>query len=193
MPSIRLRLLKWLIGPILLLNLAGGALTYVLAWMPAQIAFDQSLSDAAGALAARFTVRDAAGALIAGDADFAAPRHPLRALAPLAYDAALRGEPVRSVALRYDADGRSAYIAVAKTLRKRVQIRGAIFRALVPLEALFTLASVGLIWFSVTNGLLPLNRMRADLNARGGDELAHQRHRRAVRTQSRRARLQRPA
>ena len=201
MPSIRLRLLKWLIGPILLLNLAGGALTYVLAWMPAQIAFDQSLSDAAGALAARlavrdgrwqidlprqaeqvlrnddtdavyFTVRDAAGALIAGDADFAAPRHPLRALAPLAYDAALRGEPVRSVALRYDADGRSAYIAVAKTLRKRVQIRGAIFRALVPLEALFTLASVGLIWFSVTNGLLPLNRMRADLNARGGDELA---------------------
>src|SRR5471030_1964021 len=35
-----------------------------------------------------------------------------------------------------------------------------------------SLASVGLIWFSVTNGLLPLNRMRADLNARGGDELA---------------------
>ncbi|WP_295996686.1 sensor histidine kinase [Rugamonas sp.] len=201
MPSIRLRLLKWLIGPILLINLAGGALTYLLAWMPAQIAFDQSLSDAAGALGARlavrdgqwqidlprqaeqvlrnddtdavyFTVRDAGGGLIAGDADFAAPRRPLRALAPQAYDAALRGEPVRTVALRYDAGGRSATIAVAKTLRKRVQIRGAIVRALIPLEALVTLASVGLIWFSVSNGLLPLNRMRNDLNARGGDALA---------------------
>ncbi|MYM92083.1 sensor histidine kinase, partial [Rugamonas sp. FT82W] len=53
MNSIRLRLLKWLIGPILLINLAGGALTYMLAWLPAQQAFDQGLSDAAAALGAR--------------------------------------------------------------------------------------------------------------------------------------------
>ena len=97
MPSIRLRLLKWLIGPILLLNLAGGALVYGLAWLPAQMAFDQSLADAASALGARlqlrgerlevdlprqaeqvlrnddtdavyFAVRDAGGRLVAGDA-----------------------------------------------------------------------------------------------------------------------------
>jgi hypothetical protein len=28
------------------------------------------------------------------------------------------------------------------------------------------------VWFSVSNGLQPLNRLRADLNARGGDDLA---------------------
>ncbi|MES2116162.1 MAG: sensor histidine kinase [Pseudomonadota bacterium] len=196
--SIRLRLLRWLIGPILLLNLAGGALTYLLAWMPAQIAFDQALSDAAGALGARlaqrdgrwqidlphqaeqvlrndntdavyFAVRDGAGALIAGDADFPAPA----AAGPgptAAYDTVLRGEAVRAVALRPAAGG--PVIAVAKTLRKRGQIRAAIVRVLILLEAAFTLASVGLIWFSVSNGLQPLNRMRADLNARAGDDLS---------------------
>jgi two-component system, OmpR family, sensor histidine kinase TctE len=196
--SIRLRLLRWLIGPILLLNLAGGALTYLLAWMPAQIAFDQALSDAAGALGARlaqrdgrwqidlphqaeqvlrndhtdavyFVVRDGAGALIAGDADFPAPA--AAGPAPTAaYDTVLRGEAVRAVALRPAAGG--PVIAVAKTLRKRGQIRAAIVRVLILLEAAFTLASVGLIWFSVSNGLQPLNRMRADLNARAGDDLS---------------------
>jgi two-component system, OmpR family, sensor histidine kinase TctE len=197
--SIRLRLLHWLIGPILLLNLAGGALTYLLAWMPAQIAFDQALSDAAGALGARlarhdgrwqidlphqaeqvlrndntdavyFAVRDASGALIAGDPDFPVPAAGPPDGAPPAYDTVMRGEAVRAVALRPAAGG--PVIAVAKTLRKRGQIRAAIVRVLILLEAAFTLASVGLIWFSVSNGLRPLNRMRADLNARAGDDLS---------------------
>ena len=53
MSSIRLRLLRWLIGPILLVNLIGASLTYMLAWVPAQLAFDQSLADAAVALEER--------------------------------------------------------------------------------------------------------------------------------------------
>ncbi|MET3131936.1 two-component system sensor histidine kinase TctE [Oxalobacteraceae bacterium GrIS 1.11] len=199
MSSIRLRLLKWLIVPILLLNLAAGALTYVLAWMPAQSAFDQSLQDAAGALSARlaagpdgmrldlprqaeqvlradevdaiyFVVRGGAGQSIAGDADFPALRQP--GGVALAYDGAVRGEPVRIVALRAAVSGQEFYIGVAKTLRKRLQLRAAIFRALILLEAVFTIAAVALIWFSVTNGLLPLQRMRAELNARGGADLA---------------------
>jgi two-component system sensor histidine kinase TctE len=199
MPSIRLRLLKWLIGPILLLNLAGGALVYALAWMPAQGAFDQGLQDAAGALGARlgadgagvridlppqaeqvlrgdavdavyFVVRGGDGRAIAGDADFP-PLRRAGAAAP-AYDGVVRGEPVRIVAAFARVGGREVGIGVAKTLRKRLQMRAATVRALVLLEALFTLASVGLIWFSVTNGLRPLNRMRAELDGRGGDELA---------------------
>jgi len=209
MPSIRLRLLKWLIGPVLLLNLGGGALTYLLAWVPAQTAFDQSLLDAAGALGARLaataggqggiridlprqaeqvlradqvdaiyfvvrTVGDAKGGalLLAGDADFPPLRHPPGVRAPLAYDGAMRGEATRIVAIRADVDGQRVDIGIAKTLRRRHQIRSAIFRALVLLETLFTLASVGMIWFSVTNGLRPLQRMRADLNGRGGNDLA---------------------
>ncbi len=95
MSSIRLRLLKWLIGPILLINLAGASLTYMLAWIPAQLAFDEDLAVSSGALAARlravpagawidlprdaeqvlranevdafyFVVRDASGRLLAG-------------------------------------------------------------------------------------------------------------------------------
>lgn len=43
--SIRRDLLKWLIAPLLLLNLVGAGLTYWLAWLPAQHAFDQNLMD----------------------------------------------------------------------------------------------------------------------------------------------------
>jgi len=205
MPSIRLRLLRRLIGPILLINLAGGALTYMLAWIPAQSAFDQSLSDAAGALGARlsveeggwrldlphqaeqvlrsddtdavfFTVRDADSHVLAGDSDFGPlPVTPAQAGVPFrmhAFDSTMRQEPVRAVVLRITRDGQTAYVGVAKTLRKRTQIRNATVRALVLLEGLFTLASVGMIWFSVGSGLLPLNRMRADLNARAGDDLS---------------------
>jgi two-component system sensor histidine kinase TctE len=205
--SIRLRLLKWLIGPILLINLAGASLAYLLAWTPAQLAFDESLLDAAAALAARlrpgpqavlvdlprqaervlradpvdavyFVVRGAGGVLLAGDADFP----PLRAGAgsatgagaPMAatYDDTLRGEPVRVATMSARAGTAVVQVAVAKTLRKRVQARAALVRALLLLEAVFTLSLVGLIWFSVTNGLLPLARLRARLDARDGADLA---------------------
>jgi two-component system sensor histidine kinase TctE len=208
MNSIRLRLLKWLIGPILLFNLAAGALTYLLAWMPAQSAFDQGLGDSAGALVARlqtqagrvqvdlprqaeqvlradavdaiyFVVRRGDGTVVAGDADFppfaVVPGQPAQAL-----DATMRGEPVRLAAMAVtvggagvaQGGGEPVTIGVAKTLRKRLQIRGAIVRALILLEALFTAALVGLIWFSVTNGLRPLSLMRAELKGRDGDDLA---------------------
>ncbi|NGZ84964.1 sensor histidine kinase [Duganella aceris] len=98
MTSIRLRLLKWLIVPVLLINLGGGALTYMLAWAPAG--------------------------------------------------------------------------AAASSGPQREQMRQATLRALVLLEVVLTLASVGLVWFSVSSALRPLNRLRAGLNARDGDDLA---------------------
>jgi two-component system sensor histidine kinase TctE len=185
MTSIRVRLLKWLIGPILLLNLAGASLIYLLAWSPVQLAFDQALGDAAAGLAARlrsdggidlppqaervlradpvdavyFVVRDGAGAVLAGDADFP----PLRPGAG-AYDAVMRGAPVRVVAV--------GAAGVAKTLRKRLQVRADTVRAMLLLEGLFTLVLAGLVWFSVTSGLQPLVRLRANLNARDGHDLA---------------------
>ncbi|WP_460836347.1 sensor histidine kinase N-terminal domain-containing protein, partial [Massilia agri] len=56
MGSIRLRLLKWLVLPILVFNLLAASLTYLLAWTPAQLAFDQGLLDAATGLAARLRI-----------------------------------------------------------------------------------------------------------------------------------------
>ncbi|HEY1147034.1 MAG TPA: sensor histidine kinase [Pseudoduganella sp.] len=198
MPSIRLRLLTWLIGPILLLNLAGGALVYGLAWLPAQMAFDQSLADAAGALGARlqlrggqldvdlprqaeqvlrnddtdavyFAVRDAGGRLVAGDASLAP--QPSRPTAQ-GFDTEINGEPVRMVSVHAEVGGQRAAIMVAKTLRKRAQTRAAIVRAMLPLAALLTLASAGLVWFAVTRGLLPLQRLRSDIKARAADDVS---------------------
>lgn len=117
MTSLRLRLLKWLIGPILLLNIAGGALMYLLAWLPAQQAIE----------------REAAAQVAAGEG-----RAPAQA-----------------------------------ALVKREETRTAILRALVPVQALLTLAVVGLIWFSVTTGLVPLDRLRSSLKSRDGEDLSH--------------------
>jgi len=197
MTSVRVRLLKWLIGPILLINLAVASLTYLLAWVPAQIAFDQSLADAASALASRlivgsegpildlprqaeqilrvedvdtlyFVVRSTAGAVLAGDSDFPARRGSEQG----AYDGTMRGEPVRLAYLSVDAGHGLVQIGVAKTVRKREQVRAATVRVLLLLETIFTLALVGMIWFSVTNGLLPLALMRLDLSKREAGDLA---------------------
>ncbi len=197
MSSMRSRLLGWLIGPILLVNLAGASLVYMLAWVPAQLAFDQSLVDATGALAARlrsdagaaaftlapeaeqmlragdadavyFTVRSGTGRLLAGDPDFPS----LARASQGAFDSSMRGEPVRVYLRLADNGAAPARIGVAKTLRKRTQTRAAIVRALLLLETLFVSALVGLIWYAVGNGLLPLARMRTRLDGRAQGDLS---------------------
>jgi len=195
MPSIRLRLLTWLVGPILVFNLLAASLSYLLAWTPAQLAFDQGLLDAATGMAARlrpgpgggieppadaasllgagapdaswFAVRAADGRLLAGDA--ALPR---RVDAAAVRDAWMHGQPVRVASVLVAGDGGALEVGVARTLSQRHQVRSAIVRALVLLEVLFGLALLGLVWFSVGNGLAPLARLRARLDARGSHDLA---------------------
>jgi len=187
-PSIRIRLLKWLVGPILVVNLGAAALTYLLAWTPAQLAFDEGLRTNAAALAERVRVggapalasvpaddgageaswvalHDRQGRLIAGSPQLAgAPRAGMR-------DATMKGEPVR-VAVAEVAGANGERVSLARTVRARQQVRSAIVRSLVLLEVLFSLALVGLVWFSVGNGLAPLARLRARLDARGSSDLA---------------------
>lgn len=198
MSSIRLRLLKWLVAPILVFNLLAASLTYLLAWTPAQLAFDQGLLDAAAGLAARlrpgspamgldlpavqvlqagapdpswFVVRDANGRVLAGDPSFprrqagGQMREPVR-------DDRMHGQPVRIASLLVPGSHGPVEVGVARTLSQRQQVRSAIVRALVLLEVLFSLALVGLVWFSVGNGLAPLARLRARLDARGSHDLA---------------------
>lgn len=194
MSSIRLRLLKWLVAPILVFNLLAASLTYLLAWTPAQLAFDQGLLDAATGLAARlrpgnpamglelpaaqvlqagapdpswFVVRDAHGGVLAGD-----PAFPRREGAEPVRDDRMHGQPVRIASLLVPGRHGPVEVGVARTLSQRQQVRSAIVRALVLLEVLFSLALVGLVWFSVGNGLAPLARLRARLDARGSHDLA---------------------
>jgi two-component system sensor histidine kinase TctE len=189
MSSIRLRLLKWLVGPIVVINLAGASLTYLLAWTPAQVAFDQQLADAVAGLAGSlangaeparlqapqgdgtdrtwFVVRGAGGRVLAGD-----PGFPALAGATQARDGMMHGEPVRVLARPAVMDGARVEVGVARTVRRLAQVRSATLRSLALIEGVFTLALVGLVWLSVTNGLLPVARMRANLAGRDGEDLA---------------------
>lgn len=201
MNSIRVTLLKWLIVPLVLINLIGAALTYGLAWVPAQTAFDQSLADGLWALIPRirevdeqlqvnlsseaeqvlrvdhfdsmfFVVRTAEGKMIAGDRDFP-PLNPSTELnEPVAYDGFMRGEPVRIITIRTQIGDTSAFIGAAETLRKREHIRNLILSSLMALEVLLTLLLIGIIWVAVTRGLLPLKRMQSDLGPRDHNDFS---------------------
>lgn len=190
MNSIRLRLLAWLVGPILLFNFAIASLTYLLAWTPAQRAFDDGLQVRAAALVqairdgqdpARlsvprdsdelettwFALRDATGMrLLAGVSGLPA------ASALGARDALFAGQPVRVTARVLQHEGAALTLTLATTVRQRQQVRAAIVRALVLLELAFTVALGGLAWFSISNGLAPLAQLRSALNRRERADLA---------------------
>ncbi|SNT07225.1 two-component system, OmpR family, sensor histidine kinase TctE [Noviherbaspirillum humi] len=199
--SIRVKLLKWLIVPLLAVNLIGAMLSYWLAWTPAQTALDQSLADAAWAvlphLRARgdqleinlseqaeqvlrvdhfdkvyLVVRDAAGHTLSGDRDFPALSLPTELGKPLAYDGLMRSEPVRIVSLKADIGREQVIIGVAETLRKRNLIRAEILIGLLVLGSALAILSVWVAWFTVSHGLSPLRNIAAKLRARAGDDLS---------------------
>lgn len=201
MNSIRINLLKWLIVPLLLVNFIGAGLSYWLAWIPAQIAFDQSLADAGWAMVPRLqekdgqvdinlskqaeqvlrvdhfdaiylVVRSGDGKLLAGDADFPSLPRQKSFNEPAPYDGQMRGEPVRIVALQTMIGQQPVFIGVAETLRKRNHIRSVIFLALSLLEAVLAILLVATIWFAVSKGLLPLKKMQMDLNLRDHNDLS---------------------
>jgi two-component system sensor histidine kinase TctE len=188
--SIRLRLLAWLVGPILIFNFAVAALTYLLAWSPAQRAFDQGLQARAAALAqeVRAGTEPAALALPLDPDDpetmwFAVrdenARHLLAGKSDLATmagtgvrDGVLDGQAVRIASRAAMHAGVAMTVSVATTVRQRQQVRASIVRALVLLELAFTLSLGGLAWFSISNGLAPLARLRSALNRRERADLA---------------------
>jgi two-component system sensor histidine kinase TctE len=200
-PSIRVDLLKWLIAPLLVINLIGALLIYVLAWTPAQIAFDQSLSDAAYDLAPHirvtaarveldlseqaermlranhfdavyYVVRDAGGRTLAGDHDFPSLFYPGKENDPLAYSGQIRNDPVRIIVLKVVVDAEPVWIGVAETLSKRRGIQGRILLTLLILEAVLVVASVAIVWFAVREGLFPLQKMQVELDARNPGDLS---------------------
>lgn len=193
MNSIRLRLLAWLVGPILVFNFAVAALTYVLAWTPAQRAFDTSLLARAAILAqalqggvepATLTLpadaddpettwlavrADPAQHLLAGN-----PHLPMPAPTPafIVRDAVMDGQAVRITSRRVIQGDMHLTLIVGTTVHQRQQVRDTIVRALILLEVAFTLALGGLAWFSISNGLAPLARLRSALNRRERADLA---------------------
>src|SRR5690606_37000032 len=168
MHSIRLTLLKWLILPLLAINLLGGGLMYQLAWVPTQAAFDSNLSNEAWALFSRlhlrereveielphqaeemlrvdrfdavyFVVKNSAGKVIAGDKDFPLLSVPEQFDNTLTYKHVMRGRPIRVAALKTMIGSQPIFLGVAETLRKRDEARSAIIIKVVLLQIFLNL------------------------------------------------------
>ncbi|MCU6435485.1 sensor histidine kinase [Undibacterium sp. Jales W-56] len=200
-PSIRRSLLLRLIVPLLAVNLIGGSLVYWLAWTPAQIAFDQSLSETCWALSTRLTkqsgnidvdlptsveqvlrvdhfntiylvIRNQSNQTLAGDKDFPNTEVPLKFDEPYFQNGAMRGEEIRIASIKFMIGDEPVVIHAAETLKKRNAIQLRILFALILVEGSITALLLGVAWMAVTNGLLPLNKIQADLNQRNFDELS---------------------
>ncbi len=199
--SLRVKLLKWLVVPLVAVNLAGAAAVYWLAWIPAQTAFDQSLADAAWALVPHvqesgdsvelrlsqqaeqvlrvdhfdetyLVVRDIEGRTIAGDRDFPTLHVPARDNTWEAYLSEMRGEDVRVISLRTQVGGETVLIGVAETRVKRFQFKLRILLSLVLLELLLIILIPAVIWLALDRGLLPLREMQENLESRKPDDLS---------------------
>jgi two-component system sensor histidine kinase TctE len=199
--SLRIKLLKWLVVPLLAVNLAGATAAYWLAWIPAQGALDQSLADAAWALVPHvqetdsaielrlsqqaeqvlrvdhfdeifFVVRDLNGRTIAGDKDFPALQIPERPNSSLAYGSKMRGEDVRVIALKTIVGHETILIGAAETRIKRQQTRMRIFLSLLGSELLLGIMVPIVVWLALNKGLSPLRAMQRNLEQRKTDDLS---------------------
>ena len=199
--SLRNKLLRWLVIPLMLVNLAGATAIYWLAWLPAQTALDQSLADAAWALVPHmqesgnsvelqlsqqaeqvlrvdhfdeifFVVRDLNGKTIAGDLDFPKLRAPENTNTWVAYLSNMRGEDIRAISLRTVVGGETVLIGVAETRVKRLQFKLRILLSLVALELLLLLLIPAVVWVALNKGLLSLGELQQNLELRKTDDLS---------------------
>ena len=199
--SLRAKLLKWLLIPLLAVNSVAAGSAYWLAWIPAQSAFDQGLVDVAWALVPHvqdsgsslelslsqqaeqvlrvdhfdtvfFVVRDRFGRTLAGDHDFPELRWPEKLNVHTAYLSAMRGQEVRAISLRTMIAGQQILIGVAETRIKRQQIRQRILWSLVALELILLLLIPAVIWVVLNRGFVPLRAIRNDLRRRRPDDLS---------------------
>lgn len=196
-PSIRRRLLLFLIPSLLGLVLCAGVLTYYVALSVATSAYDRSLLDPALDMAQNvrmgadgphldllmqaqqallydhadkmlFQIRAADGRVIAGTPDLPAPP-PLNAGEPAFYDRVHGNEPVRIAAVR-SADG--IEVQVGETLHKRQRLIWEVLAAELVPTLLIACAAAALAWTGVKHGVAPLARIRGELQGRGPADLS---------------------
>lgn len=199
--SIRRRLLRRLLAPLVVIGVLSGWATYWLAWIPARDAYDLALANTAWDLAAElgnlqrarsadlsgdfrrllrsdrfdelyFSMEDRNGIRLAGD-----PGLPIRAIPhdldrPQFYDASYLGQPVRIASVATLADGELVVASVAETTAKRQGGQRKIMLTLMIWGLALTLTIVTLDWILIGEGLSPLNRLREDLAQRSLQDLA---------------------
>ena len=122
-----------------------------------------------------FRVQAADGGVLGGDAALPPPPQELGD-APRFYGAAVGGEPVRMVAARLplvDAPGAPAVLVqVAETLRKRERLAWEMVANVVLPELLLIAITALVVWFGVSRGLQPLQRLRRAVSDRSHLDLS---------------------
>src|SRR6267154_1759884 len=198
--SLRWHLTSWLIGPLLLLVTAGSFVSYRIALNAATQAYDSALLDPVLAIASHlrrtgdqleldlpsiaiealridtedrvyYQVRGPDGELIAGTPRLPAPPERLAPEEHIFYDARLEGERVRVAARAVKAEPGTAIVQVAETLVKRDKLVLELLLASTAPQLLIAFAAVALLWFSIGQGLRPLDRLRQEIAARSPRDL----------------------
>src|SRR5690349_20651506 len=198
--SMRGRLLRLLLLPLLTLMALSVWTDYRTAIAPALTAYDHALADAAVAVAAHvrsvehrvsvdlppqavavlrtdrydniyYRVSNVDGSFAAGDAELPAVRSTAEQN-PQFVDAQYRGEPVRMVIYRMATPDGEATVEVAETTRKREQLGHMILLQVCVPNASFIVATLILVYLGVRVGLAPLARLRKEIEARSPTDLS---------------------
>jgi two-component system, OmpR family, sensor histidine kinase TctE len=195
-PSIRHRLLIFLISSLLLMICGAAVVTYSVAVRSTNNAYDRSLLDPAFDIADNvsidahgahvdlpqkalealvydqvdkviFQVRSPANAIIDGVTDLPSPPA-FNTEQFQFFDSTYRGEKIRVAALHAH---NGFVVQVAETLHKRNRLVGEILAAELVPAILIAVASIALAWFGVARGLVPLEHLRSELDARAPRDL----------------------
>ncbi len=209
--SLRQRLLAWLLAPLVLWSLGSSGLAYLLAVHFTTLAYDRSLRASIRDIERQMTVIDglptinlpraaiqilewneedrayyrvatASGKHIAGDPSLPAPALLVPGRTQY-YEAQLGTAAVRVAASLVPVAGAREAVLVAaaeSTDARRSIAREILFATLVPEALLVALAAVG-VWYGVGRGLLPLERLRAEVGRRSDQDLSSLEARRAPR------------
>jgi len=195
-PSIRRRLLVFLISSLVLMVSGAAIVTYWVAQRSANDAYDRSLLDPAFDIADNvsvdatgahvdlpqkalealvydqvdkviYQVRSPANAIIDGVSDLPPPQS-FASEPHIFFDGIYRGERIRIAALRAP----NGYVVqIGETLHKRNRLVGEILVAELVPTLLIALGSIALAWLGVSRGLIPLEHLRSELLNRAPRDL----------------------
>ena len=197
-PSVRRRLLRFLLAPLTLLLGIGIFIDYRTGAVPIGLAYDQVLREAALAIAAHirnergritvdlsaqatdvlrsgpddriyYAVRGPHGELIDGDPDL--PIGAVEQSMPAYTDAFHRGQPIRSARYTTLVGGTAVTVVVAETLHKRQSASKRILTSIVLSDILQLIGTLLLVWFGVRYGVRPLRALSAQITRRSAREL----------------------
>ena len=199
--SLRRNLLWLLLPPIVAALSLGTAVAYFVSIDVATEAHDQALVDVGLALSQRlrniegkvvldlprvaeqvlrmdkfdsvhFTVQDAQGRLLGGEAELQPP--PGGGIADAGvqfYDAVFRGRKVRAVAFEVPCEAGMCRVRVAETTVKRERLsREILLGSLIP-QVLLAAFAAGVLWIGVKQGLNPLARLSDEIKSRSPRDL----------------------